>query len=178
MTYYELSEVIDCDVYDDVDAHINDGELCLIDEGDGNGVKIARGCNSLHTFTSEVGQDFRYIKIVETIDLITDVIREVFRSDYLGKMPNTYDNKMLFISAILVYFEGLKGSVLDNSPTANNDIDIDVVQNANYVKLKGYDVSSMSIQRLRAFNTGTNVYLSGSITPVNAMEDLHVDFAL
>ena len=41
-----------------------------------------------------------------------------------------------------------------------------------------YDVSSMSIQRLRAFNTGTNVYLSGSITPVNAMEDLHVDFAL
>ena len=178
MTYYELSEIIDCDVYDDVDAHINDGELCLIDEGDGNGVKIARGCNSLHTFTSEVGQDFRYIKIVETIDLITNDIREVFKTDYLGKVLNSYDNKMLFISAILVYFEGLKGSVLDNSPSATNTVDIDVVQNANYAKLKGYDVSNMSIQRLRAFNTGTNVYLSGSITPVNAMEDLHVDFAL
>lgn len=81
MTYYELSEVIDCDVYDDVDEHINNGELCLIDEGDGNGVKIARGCNSLHTFTNDVGQDFRYVKIVETIDLITDDIRETFRSD-------------------------------------------------------------------------------------------------
>lgn len=68
MTYYELSEVVDTDVYDDVDEHINNGELCLIDEGDGNGVKVARGCNSLHTFTSDVGQDFRYIKIVETID--------------------------------------------------------------------------------------------------------------
>ena len=97
MTYYELSEVIDCDVYDDIDEHINNGELCLIDEGDGNGVKIARGCNSLHTFTTDTGQDFRYIKIVETVDLITDDIREVFRSDYLGKVLNSYDNKMLFI---------------------------------------------------------------------------------
>ena len=178
MTYYELSDVVDCDVYDDVDEHINNGELCLIDEGDGNGVKIARGCNSLHTFTSDIGQDFRYIKIVETVDLITDDIREIFRSDYLGKVLNNYDNKMLFIAAILVYFEQLKGNVLDNSTTATNTVDIDVTENKNYAKRKGYDVSSMSVQKIREFNTGTNVYLTGSITPVNAMEDLHIQFAL
>lgn len=178
MTYYELSEVIDCDVYDDVDEHINNGELCLIDEGDGNGVKIARGGNSLHTFTSEVGQDFRYIKIVETVDLITDDIREIFRSEYLGKVLNNYDNKMLFIAAILVYFEALKGNILDNSTTATNTVDIDVEENKNYAKLKGYDTSSMSTQKIREFNTGTNVFLDGSITPVNAMEDLHVKFAM
>lgn len=178
MTYYELSEVVDCDVYDDVDAHINNGELCLIDEGDGNGVKIARGCNSLHTFTADVGQDFRYIKIVETVDLITDDIREIFRSEYLGKVLNSYDNKMLFIAAILVYFEGLKGNVLDNSETATNTVDIDVTQNASYAKLKGYDISQMSVQEIREFNTGTNVFLDGSITPVNAMEDLKVNFVL
>ena len=137
MTYYELSEVVDCDVYDDVDEHINNGELCLIDEGDGNGVKIARGCNSLHTFTTEVGQDFRYIKIVETVDLITDDIREIFRADYLGKVLNNYDNKMLFIAAILVYFEQLKGNVLDNSTTAVNTVDINVAENKNYAKRKG-----------------------------------------
>ena len=85
MTYYELNEVVDCDVYDDVDEHINNGELCLIDEGDGNGVKIARACNSLHTFTTNVGQDFRYIKIIEAIDLITDDIRDTFRDEYIGK---------------------------------------------------------------------------------------------
>ena len=143
MTYYELSEVVDCDVYDDVDEHINNGELCLIDEGDGNGVKIARGCNSLHTFTTEVGQDFRYIKIVETVDLITDDIREIFRADYLGKVLNNYDNKMLFIAAILVYFEQLKGNVLDNSTTAVNTVDIDVAENKNYAQRKGYYVSSL-----------------------------------
>lgn len=178
MTFYELSEVVDCDVYDDVDDHINNGELCLIDEGDGHGVKIARGCNSLHTFTTDTGQDFRYIKIVETIDLITDDIRDTFRSDYLGKVLNDYDHKMLFIAAILVYFEELKGNILDNSATATNTVDIDVEANKNYAILKGRDVSEATVQELRETNTGTNVFLEGQITPVNAMEDLRVQFVL
>ena len=166
------------DTYDDVDEHIDNGELCLIDEGDGNGVKIARGCNSLHTFTTDVGQDFRFIKIIEIIDLITDDIREVFRSDYLGKVLNDYDHKMLFIAAVLVYFEELKGNLLDSSATAINTVDIDEAENKNYAKLKGRDTSEMSIQQIREFNTGTNVFLDGDITPVNAMEDLHVQFVL
>ena len=178
LTYYEFSEIIDCDVYDDVDEHISNGELCLINEGDGNGVKIARGCNSLHTFTTDVGQDFRYIKIVETIDLITDDIRETFRTEYLGKVLNDYDHKMLFIAAILVYFEELKGNILDNSPTASNTVDIDFEANKNYAKLKGKNTSELSDQEIREFNTGTNVFLDGSITPVNAMEDLKVNFVL
>ena len=178
MTYYELSEVVDCDVYDDVDEHINNGELCLIDEGDGNGVKIARGCNSLHSFTTDIGQDFRYIKIAETVDLITDDIREIFRSEYLGKVLNDFDHKMLFIAAILVYFEELKGNVLDGSATATNTVDIDMEQHRSYAKLKGYDISTLSDQEIRELNTGTNVFLDGSITPVNAMEDLHVQFVL
>ena len=178
MTYYELNEIVDCDVYDDVDEHINNGELCLIDEGDGNGVKVARGCNSLHTFTTNVGQDFRYIKIIEAIDLITDDIRDTFRDDYIGKVVNDYDHKMLFVAAILVYFEELKGSVLDGSDTVINTVDIDVTANANYAKLHGDDTSDMSEQELREYNTGTNVFLDGRITPLNAMEDLKINFIL
>ena len=150
----------------------------MIDEGDGNGVKIARGCNSLHSFTTDIGQDFRYIKIAETVDLITDDIREIFRSEYLGKVLNDYDHKMLFIAAILVYFEELKGNVLDGSATATNTVDIDMEQHRSYAKLKGYDISTLSDQEIRELNTGTNVFLDGSITPVNAMEDLHVQFVL
>lgn len=178
MTYYELSEIYDCDTYGDVDDHINRGELCLIDEGDGHGVKIARGCNSLHTFTTDIGQDFRYIKIVETIDLITDDIRDTFRSEYLGKVLNDYDHKMLFVAAILVYFNELKGNILDGSASVPNDVDIDIEANRDYAILKGRDVSEMSEQELRETNTGTNVFLAGQITPVNAMEDLKVQFVL
>lgn len=177
-TYYELPEVVDCDTYEDIDDCINNGQLCLIDEFDGNGVKIARACNSLHTFTTDVGQDFRYIKIVEAVDMIQDDIRDTFKNDYVGKVINDYNHKMLFISAILVYFRGLKGNVLDNSETAINNVDIDEAAQKDYAILHGDDVSEMTAQQIREYNTGTHVYLAGRITPVNAMEDLKIDFAM
>ena len=177
-TYYQLPEVESVETYEDIDSLIDKGQLLLIDEGDGDGVKIARACNSLTTFTTDVGQDFRFIKIVECIDMITDDIRDTFKSDYVGKVINDYNHKMLFISAILVYFSGLKGNVLDNSPTAQNTVDIDEEQQKNYAILKGEDVAKMTVQQIREYNTGTNVYLTGRITPVNAMEDLTIDFTM
>lgn len=177
-TYYQLPEVASVEKYEDIDSLIDKGQLLLIDEGDGDGVKIARACNSLTTFTTDVGQDFRFIKIVECVDMIQDDIRDTFKSDYVGKVINDYNHKMLFISAIGIYFNGLKGNVLDNSPTAQNTIDIDEEQQKNYAILKGEDVENMTAQQIREYNTGTNVYLTGRITPVNAMEDLTIDFSM
>jgi len=177
-TYYELNEVYDCEVYEDIDDCISKGQLCLIDEMDGNGVKIARACNSLHTFTTDVGQDFRYIKIVEAVDMITDDIRDTFKNSYVGKVINDYNHKMLFIAAILVYFRNLKGNVLDDSPTAVNTVDIDEAAQKDYAILHGDDVAKMTVQQIREYNTGTQVLLTGRITPVNAMEDLRITFTM
>ena len=177
-TYYELSEVVDVAEYDDIDTHINQGELCLFDEKDGNGVKIARGCNSLHTFTSTVGFDFRHIKIVESIDLIKDDIRDTFRNDYVGKVPNNYDNKMLLIAAINSYLNSLQGNVLDRTSTDTNYVEIDYDANLKYIKARGVSTADMTEQEVLEYNTGTNVYLCGKLTPVNAMEDLTLAFAL
>lgn len=177
-TYYQLTEVESVETYEDIDSLIDKGQLLLIDEGEGDGVKIARACNSLTTFTTDVGQDFRFIKIVEAVDMITDDIRDTFKADYAGKVINDYNHKMLFISAILVYFSGLKGNVLDNSPTAQNTVDIDEEQQKNYAIKKGENVKNMTVQQIREYNTGTNVYLTGRITPVNAMEDLTIDFSM
>lgn len=177
-TYYELNEVYDCEVYEDIDDCISKGQLCLIDEMDGNGVKIARACNSLHTFTTDVGQDFRYIKIIEAVDMITDDIRDTFKNSYVGKVINDYNHKMLFIAAILVYFRNLKGNVLDDSPTAINTVDIDEAAQKDYAVLHGDDVTKMTVQQIREYNTGTQVLLTGRITPVNAMEDLRIAFTM
>ena len=174
-----MAEVVDCDLYEDIDTNIGDGELCLFDELDGNGVKIARACNSLHTFTTDVGEDFRYIKIVEAVDMITDDIRDTFKDQYVGKIINDYNHKMLFIGAILVYFRGLKGNVLDASPTAVNTVDIDEAAQVDYIKLKGLDdPADLTVQQIREYNTGTKVMLSGRVTPVNAMEDLKITFLM
>ena len=177
-TYYELNEVYDCETYEDIDDCISKGQLCLIDEMDGNGVKIARACNSLHTFTTDVGQDFRYIKIIEAVDMITDDIRDTFKNSYVGKVINDYNHKMLFIAAILVYFRNLKGNVLDASPTAINTVDIDEAAQKDYAILHGDDVTKMTVQQIREYNTGTQVLLAGRITPVNAMEDLRITFTM
>lgn len=175
-TYYELPEVVDCAKYDDIDENINKGELCLFDEKDGNGVKIARACNSLHTFSAAVGEDFRYIKIVEGLDLIRDDISSNFRNNYVGKVPNTYENKMLFIAAITVYLEGLKGTVLDNSDSVSNYVEIDPDAHIQYAKAHNVDINEKNEQEILELPTGTHVYLRGRLAPVNAMEDLDVVF--
>ena len=115
----------------------------MFDAYDNNGVKVARGNNSLVTFTAKIGEDFRFIKVIESIDLIADDIATTFATDYVGKVINNYQNKCLFISAIMVYLNGLKGNILDNSDTAENYVEIDTDAHSDYAKVKGIDISDV-----------------------------------
>lgn len=175
-TYFALTEVQSVESYTDIDERIDKGQLLLFDEQDGNGVKIARACNSLITFTTDKGEDFRYIKIIEALDMITDDIRDTFKKYYVGKVINDYNHKMLFITAVLVYFDEIKGNVLDRD--GKNTVDIDEQVQLNYAKLKGEKTEDMSAMEIRKYNTGTKVMLAGNIKPVNAMEDLAINFVM
>ena len=175
-TYFSLTEVQSVESYTDIEERIDKGQLLLFDEQDGNGVKIARACNSLTTFTTDKGEDFRYIKIIEALDMITDDIRDTFKKYYVGKVINDYNHKMLFITAVLVYFDEIKGNVLDRD--GKNTVDIDEQAQLNYAKLKGEKTEDMSAMEIRKYNTGTKVMLAGNIKPVNAMEDLAINFVM
>ena len=175
-TYFSLTEVQSVESYTDIEERIDKGQLLLFDEQDGNGVKIARACNSLTTFTTDKGEDFRYIKIIEALDLITDDVRDTFKKYYVGKVINDYNHKMLFITAVLVYFDEIKGNVLDRD--GKNTVDIDEQAQLNYAKLKGEKTEDMSAMEIRKYNTGTKIMLTGNIKPVNAMEDLTINFTM
>jgi hypothetical protein len=175
-TYFKLTEVESVEVYEDIDTLIDQGELLLIDEQDGDGVKIARACNSLTTFTTDKGEEFWKIKIIEGIDMVTDDIRDTFKKYYVGKVINDYNHKMLFISAILVYFSEIKGNVLDAD--ASNTVDINTTWQSNYAKLHGDDPTTMSVMEIRQYNTGDTLALVGDIRFVDAMENLKIDFTL
>ena len=175
-TYFSLTEVQSVESYTDIEERIDKGQLLLFDEQDGNGVKIARACNSLTTFTTDKGEDFRYIKIIEALDMITDDIRDTFKKYYVGKVINDYNHKMLFITAVLVYFDEIKGNVLDRD--GKNTVDIDEQAQLNYAKLKGEKTEDMSAMEIRKYNTGTKIMLTGNIKPVNAMEDLTINFTM
>ena len=175
-TYFSLTEVQSVESYTDIEERIDKGQLLLFDEQDGNGVKIARACNSLTTFTTDKGEEFRKIKIIEGIDLVTDDIRNTFKKYYVGKVINDYNHKMLFITAVLVYFDEIKGNVLDRD--GKNTVDIDEQAQLNYAKLHGEKTEDMSAMEIRKYNTGTKIMLTGNIKPVNAMEDLTINFTM
>lgn len=175
-TYFKLTEVESVKVYEDLTDRIDKGELHLFDEEDGEGVKIARACNSLQTFTTDKGQEFRKIKIIEGIDMVTDDIRDTFKKYYIGKYINDYDHKMLFVSAIMVYFGQLAGNVLDNR--AGNKVDIDEQFQKDYAIIKGEDISKMTVMQIREYNTGSEIGLSGKVKFVDAMEDLKISFTM
>ncbi|MFI3231631.1 MAG: phage tail sheath C-terminal domain-containing protein, partial [bacterium] len=168
-TYFVFNDIVDADVpTDDAGTRIDKGEFIII--YDGENFKVGRGVNSLTTFTTNHGEDFSKIKIVEGVDLYNDDIRTTFEDFYVGKYINDYDNKQAFVASINAYNKTLEGDVLDK--TYDNITSIDIDAQKLYLEGKGIDTSSMSDIELAKANTGSNVFVTGNIKFVDAMEDL------
>lgn len=174
-TYYVLSEVESIAEHDDPDAEIDAGKLILIN--DGEKIKIGRGVNSLITLGSDKKADWQKIKIVEIMDMITDDIRQTFEDAYVGKYPNTYDNQVLFITAINSYFTGLASEeILD--PRSDNKVEVNVEKQRLAWEENGTDTSTWDDQKVKNMAFGSKVFLAGSVKPVDAMEDLDFEITV
>ena len=104
------------------DEAVNAGKLFLT--YDGEKYKVARGVNSLTTYSEDKGEDFSKIRVVEAMHLIKDDIRETWEDNYAGKILNKYENKQQFIALInQVYFKQLEDTVLDAEGNSHVDID-------------------------------------------------------
>lgn len=167
-TYYVLSEVVDISFHDNPGTEVDAGKLILIH--DGENYKIARGVTSLKTVSNDHPEDFKKIKILEGSDIIKNDIYKTFEEEYVGKVNNTYDNKQMLIGSINSYFAKLYSTVLD--PDADNYVEIDLIRNKRYLEDKGIDTEEMKEQEIKEANTGSNVYLSGKIKLIDAVEDL------
>lgn len=172
-TYQVLREITDVPHLSksEFDTAIDAGKLVLIN--DGEKVKIARGVNSLVTTTLDKGEDFKKIKIVETMDMIHNDIKNMAEDTYIGKVPNTYDNKSLLISAIKLYYEELENEQLLDK--GQNVIDIDMEAQKMFLKSMGQNVQDMKDQDIKWANTKDKVFLASSIKIVDAMEDINLN---
>jgi hypothetical protein len=174
-TYAVLSEVSDCPhlTVEQYNTQIAAGNLLLIN--DGTKVKIARAVNSLQTIASTKNDSFKKIKIVDIMDQIHDDIKATSNDSYVGKVPNTYDNKVLLIAAIQGYLDGLVSSMLiDENPVVR----IDVNAQKNYLESLGVNVASMADQDIKEYNTSDSVFLSSSIKVVDAMENIQLNVTI
>ena len=148
---------------------MDNGKLILIN--DGTKIKIARGVNSLTTFTEDKGSDFAKIKILEAVDMIRDDIRATFEDEFVGKVENSYDSKIVFIAAVNKYFKDLanRGVLYDKF---DNKAEIDIDATREWLS-KTRDVSSWDDEKVKTANTGTNVFVRANIQIQDAIEDLN-----
>jgi hypothetical protein len=168
-TYYVLSEVESITESETPSEDIENGELILIN--DGQKIKIARAVNSLQTVAATESEDLKKIKIVEAVDLIKEDIKSTFEDNYVGKVANSYDNKVLFCAAVNRYFKDLQSEgVLDE--LHDNKVEVDIEAQREFLHGKGIDVSEMTDEEIKVANTGSNVFITGSIQIQDAMEDL------
>ncbi len=166
-TYAVLEDVLSITPSSDPVADVAAGKLILIH--DGVKAKIQRGVNSLTTTTSEKGENWKIIKLVEASDLIGYFCRTTIEDCYIGKYPNTYDNKQLLISAIKTYllFMETDGMLLPGSSAVGIDLDAQI----DYLKGKGVDTNALADQQILEYYTDSNVFLEIKAKRVDTMED-------
>lgn len=171
-TYAPLPEVTDVARLSraEMDQAVDEGKLILYH--DGQKVKVARGVNSLTTLAPEKGKEYQKIKIVETLDLIAADIRRTAEDGYIGKYANSYDNKLLLVTAVKAYLESLEGAGILVPGTSQ--VGIDLAAQEAYLKGAGVDTSSLSEQEIKEALTGSQVMLRTTIRPLDAIEDITI----
>ena len=174
-TYYELKDIVDTNIFDNPNGEIDNGKLILIK--DDGVVKIGRGVNSLTTVNKDKQESFKKIRIIEILDMVKDDIYRTMKKEYIGKISNTYDNKMNCIGTINSYLKELQNQEILGD--GENKVDIDVEAHKNYMLSKGISeetINQMDENKIRKYNTGSNFYVKGSITPVDSIEDIKISF--
>lgn len=170
-TYAPLPELTDVKRLnrEEQDAAVGAGKLILV--WDGRKVKVSRAVNSFITTIDGMGDSFKKIKLVELMDLIRTDITGTAEDSYIGKYANSYDNKLLLITAIRGYFQGLER---DGLVQAGYIVDIDVKAQEQYLTSKGIDTGSMSESEIRQADTGTWVFIEISCKLLDAIEDIDI----
>lgn len=175
-TYGNLPELKSCSYFnrEELGTKIGKGEFVLMD--DGEKIKVARGVNSLITTSQLKGESFRKIKIVEIMDFMADDIQHTAEDAYLGKYANSYDNKVLLMSAIKGYMEILENDDLLAKGTSH--VEIDMEEQAAFLKSMGYKtvdgrtVDEMEPFEIREADTKDKVFLRAYSKILDAIEEI------
>ena len=175
-TFKPLNEVTMIPIAEDaeVDEAVEGGYLTLYN--DGERIVIARGVNSLTTVTEGETEDLKKIKILAIQDLIESDIYSTINGSYVGNYSNSYDNKCLLITAIRGYLKGLEATEGGKGylKAGSSNIELDVAKQKQYLESIGVDTSEMDQQTIKEANTGSKVFLKGSISILDAIEDVSI----
>lgn len=170
-TYAPLPELTDTSrlTREEMDEAVGKGELLAF--WDGRKAKLNRAVNSFVTTSDGMQDSFKKIKIVEIMDLIRTDIHATAEDEYIGKYANTYDNKMLLVTALRGYLEGLRQ---DSLIQPGYIVDIDVEKQEQFLMSRGTDTGEMGEQEIREADTGSHVFLKIKCKILDAIEDIDI----
>ncbi|MCB6366843.1 phage tail sheath protein [Intestinibacillus massiliensis] len=154
------------------DAAVDNGEFILIH--DGVKVKVGRAVNSLKTLPAGKSKVYKKIKIVELLDMIDNDIRVTAADTYIGR-GNSYQNKLVLVTAITTYFQQLESEGLLQP---GSTVDIDVEATREYLVQQGVDISELADQQIKEHSTDDKVFLTASIVPLDAIEDVSLNIMI
>lgn len=167
-TFKALPELTGCTKVkrSEMNTQIDQGKFLVF--WDGEKVKVASGVNSFQTTSTQQGEQFKKIHIVDVMDVMMYDIRTIAEDNYIGRFTNSYANKCLLLGAIGNYLDELaqKGILKDVS------VEIDVAANKQYLIKKGVDVSTMTDVELKEAATGNKVFLRATMKILDAIEEI------
>ena len=159
---------------EDADSRIAKGELIFVREM--GKVRVARGVTSMTTDDKDTADAFKNLQTVKISNLIHNDLRRVIVEKYIGKVPNTYNNKCNLIIEISEYLRELEVEQLIEQV---NYVGIDIEAQKKWLRDNtNLDVNSMEEQEIKEANTGTNVFIAISFKIVTAMEDIVINIEL
>lgn len=177
-TYQVLPEVTDVPKITKADAStaIAAGQLILIN--DGEKVKIARGVTSLTTLADPYGADWQKIKLVRIFNKVYSDLKATIEDNYIGKVSNSYTNKLLLLNAINAYYEQLEQAGVLNPGFSRAEVNLPAQR--TYLKtILGADrVATMSDQEVKEADTRDKVFISGPLRALDAIEDFDMQIYL
>lgn len=174
-TYAPLAELSDCKRLSrqEGDAAIGAGKFILIH--DGQKVKVGRGINSFVTTIDGKGEAFKKIKLVECMHMMEQDIRKTAEDSYIGKYPNSYDNKCLLLTAIDGYLEQLYN---DDLIAEGWTVELNLEKIRAYLKSIGVNVSEMTDDQIRRADTGDKVFIKIAVTILDAIEEIDIQVTI
>lgn len=176
-TYAPLPELDDCTRLDDIDTPVSEGKFIIF--YDGEKVKTVRAVNSFVTTIEGKGDSYKKIKVVDAMDLIADDITKTAQDSYLGKYPNSYDNKCVLLTAIKGYFRQLfMDGIIAEDYEVGFDIDALRTYHLGRGKYTEEQLAAMDDNAIKKLDTGSRVYLKGTIAILDAMEDIDLSIQI
>ena len=172
ITSHVAKNVTDCDVKDDNDDCVGNGELFLYN--DGTDIVYSRGVNSLTTIPADQSEYLTKIRVIEIIDLIKSDLRLSFKKNYLGRYGNSYKNRKTLVNVVNSYLKTVqKQGYLSNDKDSFCELDVEATR--NYLEtVRMVDCDDMDDNEILKHPIDTHVFLKITLYVMDVVEDVQI----